>query len=192
METYGASYRSVAFGTWKVGEARRFTAERFAKRHRTPDPIKDTINCQQDKWVYHYHVWLYYSFFAIYNMHVTITMEKSKVRTHSLNIKNRNQMLCEFFFWPTGILFWNLSFCCDEIIKECFWTNCSFSSLFFDFIDLPICVSNMLFCYLNKKMPSFFVWMTNMACVTLSSSLLICKLMFVCAHGHFEPVLFLL
>ncbi|KAI6230249.1 hypothetical protein M3Y99_01080000 [Aphelenchoides fujianensis] len=37
-DTYGGSaYRSVAFKTWKVGEARRFAAERF-RRHRTPDP----------------------------------------------------------------------------------------------------------------------------------------------------------
>lgn len=49
QETYGASYRSVAFGTWKVGEARKFTTERFAKRHRTPDPTTRRANCQQDK-----------------------------------------------------------------------------------------------------------------------------------------------
>lgn len=51
QETYGGtSYRSVAFGTWKVGEARRFTAERFAKRHRTPDPVsRRSTYCQRDK-----------------------------------------------------------------------------------------------------------------------------------------------
>ncbi|CAD5209408.1 unnamed protein product [Bursaphelenchus okinawaensis] len=37
--TYGASYRSVAFGTWKVGEARQFS-DRY-KRHRTPEPLLD-------------------------------------------------------------------------------------------------------------------------------------------------------
>jgi hypothetical protein len=49
LDTYKSSYRSVAFRTWKVGDARRRIDEKFAKRNTTLEPVKSEQNCQPDK-----------------------------------------------------------------------------------------------------------------------------------------------